>query len=156
MSNTAQDHRNNLKELTKEAFLKEYTRSDMEAIAELEGVEDPGSAANKGELYDWILEAADMPDPALRGVSDVDAPCNLTWEIADKMWLEARDEGRDPPRRKDVITACRNAGIAYYTARTQYQSWFTHTNRGQKLIADGNTDGVPMRRVAVEEEAEDE
>lgn len=49
-------------------------------------------------------------------VSETAKPCNRVWEIADAM-VDCR--------RKDVIAACVDQGVAYYTARTQYQHWFT-------------------------------
>jgi DNA-directed RNA polymerase subunit M/transcription elongation factor TFIIS len=54
-----------------------------------------------------------------RNKSEVSKPCNLVWDIADKM------EGA---KRKDVIEACVKAGVAFYTARTQYQLWKQATN----------------------------
>ncbi len=46
--------------------------------------------------------------------STVKSPVQAAWEI-----FEAnRDE-----RRKDVVAKCLEAGIAFYTARTQYQVW---------------------------------
>lgn len=41
-------------------------------------------------------------------------PCKKVWHIADSM---------PGAKRKDVLAACVKAGIAYYTARTQYQQW---------------------------------
>lgn len=46
--------------------------------------------------------------------SDIESPCRRVWVIADSM------EGA---RRKEVIEACVANGIAYNTARTQYQHW---------------------------------
>ena len=55
--------------------------------------------------------------------SRVEKPCRAVWDIAEAM----RNE--DPTvRRKDVIEACVSRGIAYYTARTQYQE-FTRCQR---------------------------
>ncbi len=51
-------------------------------------------------------------------VSRIGSPCLVVWNIADH--FNARTE---PLRRKDVIKACEKAGIAFYTARTQYQLW---------------------------------
>ena len=54
--------------------------------------------------------------------STVDGPTKLVWHIADAM-LKA-----DPAvRRKDVIEECVRRGIAFYTARTQYQYWHQAT-----------------------------
>lgn len=47
--------------------------------------------------------------------SSVDNPVQLVWEIADRMWGE---------RRKDIIAECVRQGVAYNTARTQYQAFY--------------------------------
>lgn len=70
------------------------------------------------------FEAIDTPDKveerqadsAMRGKSVVENPTNLVWQIAASM---------PGARRRDVIAACVDAGIAFYTARTQYQKWYT-------------------------------
>lgn len=46
--------------------------------------------------------------------SIVESPVKRVWEIADSM---------PDARRKDVIAACVDQGVAFYTARTQYQKW---------------------------------
>lgn len=46
--------------------------------------------------------------------STVEKPCKLVWQLADDM---------TGARRKDVIAAAEAKGVAYYTARTQYQLW---------------------------------
>lgn len=51
--------------------------------------------------------------------STIESPSKRVWEIADQMKAENPNV-----RRKDVIAACVEQGIAYYTARTQYQLWF--------------------------------
>ena len=52
--------------------------------------------------------------------STADRPCKLVWAIADAMF------GANPDtRRKDVLEACVNRGVAFYTARTQYQQWLS-------------------------------
>lgn len=51
--------------------------------------------------------------------SIIESPSKRVWEIAEQM------KAANPNvRRKDVIAACVEQGIAYYTARTQYQLWF--------------------------------
>lgn len=47
--------------------------------------------------------------------SSVDNPVKMVWEIADRMWGQ---------RRKDIIAECVRLGIAYNTARTQYQAFY--------------------------------
>ena len=48
--------------------------------------------------------------------STAEGPTKRVWAIADSM---------PGAKRKDVIEACRLAGIAFGTARTQYQKWFS-------------------------------
>ena len=55
-------------------------------------------------------------------VSEIERPCDRVWAIADAMQGE---------RRKDIIAACVDQGVAYYTARTQYQHWFTAKKNDQ-------------------------
>ena len=47
--------------------------------------------------------------------SVIDNPVKMVWEIADRMWGQ---------RRKDIIAECVRLGIAYNTARTQYQAFY--------------------------------
>lgn len=47
--------------------------------------------------------------------SVIDNPVKMVWEIADRMWGQ---------RRKDIIEECVKQGIAYNTARTQYQAFY--------------------------------
>lgn len=61
------------------------------------------------------IEIAEKPKSNyIREVSVIGGACATVWAIADEM------EGA---ARKDVIEACRKAGVAYGTARTQYQAW---------------------------------
>ena len=55
--------------------------------------------------------------------SEVKNPVKLVWEIADRMWGE---------RRTDIIKACVEAGIAYNTARTQYQAFYSIKSKENK------------------------
>lgn len=47
--------------------------------------------------------------------STVKNPVKMVWQIADEMWGQSR---------KDIIAKCVEAGIAYNTARTQYQAFY--------------------------------
>jgi len=51
--------------------------------------------------------------------STVERPCKLVWHIADEMV---------GARRKDVLAVCVARGVAFYTARTQYQLWLSIKN----------------------------
>lgn len=50
--------------------------------------------------------------------STVENPSKLVWEIAEQMTV-----ANPKVRRKEIIEKCVASGIAYYTARTQYQVW---------------------------------
>ena len=71
---------------------------------EIEVQPEPEAAAKKGE--------------SIRRVSAMSGACTLVWEIAGSM-LAANPQAR----RKDIIQACVDRGVAYYTARTQYQKY---------------------------------
>lgn len=80
--------------------------------------------------------------------STIERPCKQVWHIASNMLGEILNkltdqhkEGDNKPmptekdalallRRKDVLATCVASGIAYYTARTQYQMWLTIQNGG--------------------------
>ena len=51
--------------------------------------------------------------------STIVRPCKQVWHIADAML----EELGPTMKRKDVMKAAIEAGVAYYTARTQYQQW---------------------------------
>ncbi len=94
----------------------------------------------KAQLVDLIRAKFPAPDPALRGKSTAPSPVALVWEIAHNAWAAATKEA--PVRRKDVVAACREAGIAYYTARTQYQAYYKFTDKGAAPIT-VKTEGLP-------------
>jgi hypothetical protein len=58
--------------------------------------------------------------------STIAKPCNLVWEIAIEMSGAVHESGI-APKRSEVIAKCVEAGVAYNTARTQYQAWFKAT-----------------------------
>lgn len=55
--------------------------------------------------------------------SEVKSPCALVWEIAEEQRDISMVEGTKLSR-KAVIEKCVAAGVAYNTARTQYQLWY--------------------------------
>lgn len=59
-------------------------------------------------------EEAPAPVVKARNASTVESPVKRVWAIADSM---------PEAKRKDVIAACVEEGIAFFTARTQYQKW---------------------------------
>ncbi|MCH9664676.1 MAG: hypothetical protein K0U41_02380 [Gammaproteobacteria bacterium] len=57
--------------------------------------------------------------------SAVVSPCRLVWDIAEKMFEQNA-------RRKDIVQACVDQGVATHTARTQYQKWLTAHKASQR------------------------
>lgn len=55
--------------------------------------------------------------------STIERPTKTVWHIADEM-----SAANPQVRRKDVIAECVRRGIAFYTARTQYQQWLATKN----------------------------
>lgn len=63
--------------------------------------------------------------------STVERPVKTVWAIAEEMAKKAKAD-KVPLRRRDVIAACVAKGVAFYTARTQYQQWHTvYHNQGK-------------------------
>lgn len=57
-------------------------------------------------------------------LSSVIRPTRLVWVIADSM---------PKASRKEVMAECVAQGVAYGTARTQYQAWFKASQEGSKI-----------------------
>ncbi len=53
-------------------------------------------------------------DTRIHKSAGVEKPTKVVWEIADSM---------PGAKRKDVLAALEAKGVAFYTARTQYQKW---------------------------------
>lgn len=86
---------------------------------------------NKTSAKDLDTMLADAPEQT--NTSLVQNPVRRAHEIATEMFREAAANKQPAPRRKDVVARMQAEGIAYYTARTQYQVWYKVTERGTKL-----------------------
>lgn len=79
---------------------------------------------------DWEIDIRTLApikesEPAKKQVahtnkSEIENPCKRVWHIADEMLIS-----HPGAKRKQVLEACQAAGIAFYTARTQYQQWLS-------------------------------
>jgi len=56
-------------------------------------------------------------EPVKAKVSTIERPCRAVWVIADELTAAG------PTSRKAIIEECVKRGVAFYTARTQYQQW---------------------------------
>ena len=59
-------------------------------------------------------------DDELLRKSLIESPTKAVWWVADELFKKNPNV-----RRKDIIDECVRRGIAYYTARTQYQAWYS-------------------------------
>lgn len=115
-----------------------WTLDNEAAEAIQEGQNPTSDIAPIGEEFGPKLEEAPAPKakkqerlediPPVRHHSTIERPTKTVWHIADEMLAVAEANGEPAPRRKDVITECVYRGIAYYTARTQYQQWLSSRN----------------------------
>lgn len=83
-----------------------------ESIADQQKAAD--AKANQAEFVGEDGEAEKVGKIEVTHESTIKRPCKQVWHIADSM---------PGAKRKEVIAACVAQGIAYYTARTQYQQW---------------------------------
>lgn len=90
--------------------------ADPTDVAEMEvehfhSVTEAEHAAHRGE----VTNKSTTERPCK---STTERPCKRVWIIADDMLA-----ANPMVKRKEVIAACIAAGVAFYTARTQYQQW---------------------------------
>lgn len=79
------------------------------ALAKDEGAAEPAVAPKEAKAKPEVLHE-----------SSIVRPCKRVFAIADEML-----ETHPGAKRKDVLERCVAEGIAYYTARTQYQQWLS-------------------------------
>lgn len=133
--------REQLKNTAAADFIKAHTKTALAEKAALLGA-DTSAAKTKQDIYDAMIASASLPDLSLRGRSQIQAPVSAVWELADEMVAGAADGKK--ARRKDVVAAAVAQGIAFYTARTQYQAWFQASHRGTRRLAEIPQDELPQ------------
>ena len=95
--------------VTKEEFKKELAKAILfpEEVTMAEDLTEEVKPVVE-EVSDYVVKK-----PILHK-STIGSPCRIVWDIAEEMV---------GAKRKDIIAACVEAGIAFYTARTQYQKY---------------------------------
>lgn len=147
MTEQTQSIREQVRGGTPEDLIRAHTKPQLVEIASTLSVEaEIVAKGTKEQLVEAIYSKFPAPDPALRGKSAHANPVAAVWKLAHDMFLAAlnvkKGETAVKPRRKDVVQAGVDAGIAFYTVRTQYQSWFRFTNGGENMIT-ATTEGLP-------------
>lgn len=94
-------------------------------VAAMEKQADEQLAAQLNEEATQAIEAPAKGEakPEVKHKSDIERPTKTVWHIADEM-----SAANPQVRRKEVIAECVRRGIAFYTARTQYQQWLATKN----------------------------
>jgi len=109
-----------------QALHDEATFDEIQESGDLEDRLDAAFAAADAEKPSAIQDAADAalePKAPTRKIevtneSTAERPCKLVWHIVDEM------KAANPEvKRKEVLAECVKRGVAFYTARTQYQQW---------------------------------
>lgn len=105
------------------------TPAEVEATeADIAAMEKQADEQLAEQLNEEAAQAIEAPakgkaKPEVKHKSDIERPTKTVWHIADEM-----SAANPQVRRKDVIAECVNRGIAFYTARTQYQQWLATKN----------------------------
>lgn len=100
-------------------------KSSVKRAAKKEGLtEDQYEIIEQDGKFGYKLKQE--PKIEITRKSSIERPTKAVWDIAEEL------TEKDPSiRRKDVIAECVARGIAYYTARTQYQQWLTATRNSK-------------------------
>lgn len=99
---------------------------DMEQLAGVAKVTHPAQDDKLDAAIEESVENARPSNRYVRERSKIEDPCAMVHDIASGMFAE-----NPQVTRKEVVEACRRRGIAYGTARTQYQKWFAaHQQKG--------------------------
>ena len=90
----------------------EFEIVDLKPVVEVVPVAEPTKVSKQKEVGEVALRNTIATE--ITHESTIERPCKAVWAIAEDM------KGQ---KRGVVLAACVKAGIAYYTARTQYQAW---------------------------------
>lgn len=146
--------RTRLRKSTQKEFTGAHTKIVLIAMCATLDVKEPG--ATKDLIYDQLVANAGLPDQSLRGGSTTKSPVAAMWSFCETMYHRNDDDDEPvPPRRKDIIAAAKAHGIAHHTARTQYQSWWTATLKGTRLLKDVPVEELPRALQPVTEDVKE-
>jgi len=139
-----------------EEFVKGTSKADLKEMAAIVNVgDDIVAKGTKQELGEAIYAKFPAPPvkPEILRQSKVNHPVAKVWLGAENMVREAEAAGKDKPRRSVVCDTLVQNGIAYHTARTQYQAWYKATDGGRVPLT--QLTGLPKSvREALDELAE--
>lgn len=151
-----------LRNLDRVKFLKQYPKGDLVDFMEWHEIEFPEEDTTKAGLYEAICawdedqgpdadedEEDEVPEQqGHKRSSDFEGAVAYVWQRVDAIFTAAKAKGKDKPRRRDVTNQLIVEGVAYHTARTQYQAWHKHTDGGRYLVSEGNARPVKRQKQA--------
>lgn len=138
---------------TSQTATTQATTQDEAALLAAEVAEAKAQAQAAIDAEQAAKDAPPAPAPApapsavnaLRGKSSVGGPVAFVRQTATAMLAasgQPLDHADNANLRSRVVAACKAAGIAHYTARTQYQVWYKATKSApapltpeEKLVA---------------------
>lgn len=80
-----------------------------------------------------VVPQSQMPQKNRLHKSQIESPTKTVWAVADEMF-----EKNPSTTRKQVIEECTKRGIAYFTARTQYQQWLSARRESEENARKAN------------------
>ena len=133
---------------TPQDLKKQFKKADLLSAAQDLEIE-LGSDTTAIGICEALVAGLPKPEPvaelpvaktpkAIKRRSDIEDPVEYVWMRCDQIAAAAQADGASLPRRKDVTELLVLEGVAYHTARTQYQLWYAHTSKGTRLVANGN------------------
>ena len=120
-----------IRELLHPALAAAELQMSVEVLEEKTNLTLAEALAESGESLDDLKEADRQANAAMINtdllkprVSTCERPTKKVWDIADSM---------PKASRKEVMAECVAQGIAYGTARTQYQAWFKASQECERM-----------------------
>lgn len=139
MSTETTSIRQLVRKTSTEDLVANHTKAELVEMAQTAGIEEP--KGTKADIVAAIQERYPPPDPSLRGKSSISNPVREVFLFCDEHVAGAKDGER--PGRTKAIQMMVELGIAFFTARTQYQVWFSHTERGTLRLSQIDITSLP-------------
>ena len=97
-------------------------------------IEGTTAAPIEGEQVVAVIVDAPKTPAQKKGNSTVERPVAVTWAVCINACAAARADAKVPvPGRKVLVAAAIDAGVGYYTSRTQVQAFLKASNSGRTM-----------------------
>lgn len=105
-----------------------------QAVAAADAAQDIPQVEEQSQIATIVPPEARTPQ-SKRGTSTVDQPVAFVWGNSHNLCRAAIAKGEPVPSRRKLVQAAIDAGVAYYTARTQVQAYLRASNNGTQVPA---------------------